>query len=123
MYTNSYAKSKFYKPYTVSYTKFKLTSKFFGTIYCNFIYMAQISKIAFIKFLVLIWNCFEFVVFPFCTKLGKCNGIWGTQKKTIHSNCLYSLIICHVVAYIVMTILIYYIPIGNSTYLCEYWCV
>ncbi len=41
-----------------------------GPIYCMFIYMAKISKIEFIDFLNLIWNCFEFVSFPFCTKLG-----------------------------------------------------
>jgi len=32
--------------------------------------MAHISKFEFIEFLDLIWNCFKFVAFPFCTKLG-----------------------------------------------------
>ncbi len=62
-------------------------AKNFGAHLLYFIYMAQISKIEFIEFLDLIWNCFEFVAFPFCTKLGyNCNEIWGTQQKTIHSN-------------------------------------
>ncbi len=38
-------------------------AKILEPIYCNFIYMAQISKIEFIEFLDLIWNCFEFVAF------------------------------------------------------------
>ncbi len=75
--------------------------------------MAQISKIEFIEFLDLIWNFFEFVAFPFCTKLGyNCNEIWGTQQKTIHSNYQYSLIIHHVVAYTVTTTQLTFLNIG-----------
>ena len=69
--------------------------------------MAQISKLKLLNFLDLIFNCFEFAAFPFCTKLGQCNENWGTQQKTMHSNYLYSLIVCHVVAYIVTTTLKY----------------
>ncbi len=91
MYLNSYTKSKFkiHIPFHIPNINSK---KFWANLLYFYLHGSNIKKLSLFYFLDLIWNCFEFVVFPFHTKLGQYNEILGTQQKTIHSNCLYSLI-------------------------------